>query len=317
VTPELSVVLITPDSFETIRETAACVASQSAAARVELVIVAPSAAQIDVDAALVAPLAAVQVVRLASLAPAGPARAAAVRAARADVVAFGEEHCFPQPGWAQALIDAHRDDCAAVGPAMHNANPETLVSWADFILGYGPWASPVERSERDYLPGHNSSYKRAALLEYGRALDELMEAETVLMWDLRGKGKRLVLEPAANAKHTNFGLWRSWLAVMFFNGRAFAATRSAHWGMGRRAVFAGASPLIPFVRLARSLGDARRVSRGPGFLVRLIPTLCVGLVFDAIGQMLGYAAGAGNAHERMAEYEWHRMKHVRGVQRAG
>ena len=44
------------------------------------------------------------------------------------VVAFGEEHCFPEPGWAQALIDAHREDYAAVGPAMHNANPDTIVS---------------------------------------------------------------------------------------------------------------------------------------------------------------------------------------------
>jgi hypothetical protein len=307
----LSVVLITPDSFDTIRKTAGCVARQSAAAVIELVIVAPTTARIDVDESLVGGLAGVEVVRLDSVTPTGPARAAAIHAARAPVVAFGEEHCFPEPGWARALLDAHREDYAAVGPAMHNANPGTIVSWADFLVGYGPWAAPVARAERDYLPGHNSSYKRAVLLEYGDALATLMEAETILMWDLRSKGRRLLLEPSAQTSHTNFGLWRSWLAVMYFNGRGFADTRASQWSLARRLAFVAASPLIPFVRLARTIGHARRIGRGVPFLMRVVPTLCAGLALDALGQMAGYAFGAGAAHERMADYEWHRMKHTR------
>ena len=62
VRPDLSVVLITPDTFETIRRTTTCIARQSASRRVELLIVAPESATIDVDEALVAPLAGVQVV---------------------------------------------------------------------------------------------------------------------------------------------------------------------------------------------------------------------------------------------------------------
>ena len=309
--PQLSVLLITPDSFDTIRQTTRCIVRQAVRDRIELVIVAPADAHIDVGPGLVDPLAGVQVVRLASVTPTGPARAAAIRAARAPIVAFAEEHCFPAPGWAEALIDAHRADHAAVGPAMKNANPDTMVSWADFLIGYGPWAAPIERQEMDYLPGHNSSYKRSHLLAYGDALDTLMEAETVLMWDLRSKGHRLLIEPAAQAAHTNFGLWRSWLAVSFHNGRAFADTRSANWSLPRRLAFAAGSPLIPFVRLGRTLGHARRLARGPGFLARLVPTLCVGLAFDAAGQMIGYATGAGAAYEKMAEFEWHRMQHTR------
>jgi hypothetical protein len=307
---ELSVVLITPDSFQTIRRTVGCLARQTACDRIELVVIAPASAHIEVDAALVAPLAGVQIVQLASLSPTGPARAAGIRAARAPVVAFGEEHCFPEPTWAQALLDAHRGDYAAVGPAMHNANPETVVSWADLIIGYGPWAAPVSRHEPEYLPGHNSSYKRAVLLEYGAALDTLMEAETVLMWDLRSKGHRLLLDPAAATAHMNFGYWSSWLPAMLLNGRAFADTRAATWSLPKRLAFAAASPAIPLVRLGRALGHARRLGRGGGFLARVVPTLCVGLVADGLGQMAGYAFGAGNAHAKMAEYEWHRMKHA-------
>jgi hypothetical protein len=147
-------------------------------------------------------------------------------------------------------------------------------------------------------------------MAYDDKLDTLMEAETVVMWDLRRKGKRLLLEPAAFTAHMNFGRWRSWLAVMFFNGRAFADTRSSQWPLPKRLGFVVASPLIPFVRLVRTVGHARRVERGPVFLAMVIPTIAVGLTFDALGQMAGYAAGAGDAHDKMAAYEWHRMKHV-------
>ena len=310
-TPALSVVLITPDSFETIRRTVKCLTRQTVRERIELVIVEPEAARIDVDEELVAPLAGVRVVPMASLTPTGPGRAAGIRAASAPVVAFGEEHCFPSATWAEALLAAHREKVAAVGPAMHNANPDSIVSWADFLIGYGPWAAPIVRQDTEFLPGHNSSYKRAVLIEYGTALETLMEAETVLMWDLRGKGHRLLLEPAAHTAHTNFGFWSSWLPVMFLNGRAFADTRSAEWSLVRRLAFVAASPAIPLVRLARTLGHARRLGRGAPFLARIVPTLTIGLVLDGIGQMAGYAFGAGDTHARLAAYEWHRMKHTK------
>jgi hypothetical protein len=309
--PELSVILITPDSFATIRQTVRSLARQSIRDRIELVILSPSDARIEVDAQLAALFGSVRVIAIPSVTPTGPARVAAVRAARAPVVAFAEDHCFPAAGWAEALVRAHREAYAAVGPAIRNANPATLVSWADLFIGYGPWLAPAVAREMDFLPGHNSSYKRAVLLEYGDALEDLMEAETVLQWDLRRKGHRLRLEPAAEAAHTNFGRWSSWLPATFFGGRAFAATRASEWSVARRLAFTAASPLIPFVRLARVVGNARRAKHRWPFLLRVLPTVAVGLAVDAAGQTLGYAFGAGTAHERMARFEWHRTNHTR------
>src|SRR5437588_133855 len=81
---------------------------------------------------------------------------------------------------AQALLAAHRGPWAAVGPVVRNANPSTSVSWADFLIGYGPWCDPAPAGDLDHLPGHNSSYKRAILLDYGSELEGLLEAESVL-----------------------------------------------------------------------------------------------------------------------------------------
>jgi hypothetical protein len=308
--PSLSVLIITPDSFETIRQTVRCLARQSVRDRMELIVLAPRDARIELDEELVAPLGGARVVYVPSVTPTGPVRAAGIRAARAPVVVFGEEHSFPAPGWAEALLRAHGGDYAAVGPAVRNANPDTLVSRADLLIGYGPWLAPTTAREMDFLPGHNSSYKRSILLEYGERLDTLMEAETVLQWDMRRRGLRLYLEPAAQTAHMNFGLWSSWLPVMFLAGRAFADTRTGSWSLVRRAAFAAASPLIPMVRLSRILRDARRGGQSWPSLLRVLPTLAVGLLADAAGQLAGYAAGAGQAHRKLAGYEWHRRRHT-------
>jgi len=97
------------------------------------------------------------------------------------VVAFTEDHSFPTPVWAEALIARHREPWAAVGPAFLNGNPQTLRSWTNLLIEYGPWLDPLEAGVRDHIPPHNSSYKRDLLLAYGDELQGLVEASR---WDL-------------------------------------------------------------------------------------------------------------------------------------
>jgi len=94
--------------------------------------------------------------------------------ARARIVAFGEDHCFPEPGWADALLEAHQGPHAVVAPVFLNANPGSTVSWCDFLIGYGAWMAPVAGGLRPFPPGHNSSYKRDELLAYGDRLEEAL-----------------------------------------------------------------------------------------------------------------------------------------------
>ncbi|MBK6393893.1 MAG: hypothetical protein IPF73_03745 [Betaproteobacteria bacterium] len=52
--PRMSVVIVTPDTFATIRRTVECLARQTARDALELVVVAPSLARLDADGALLA-----------------------------------------------------------------------------------------------------------------------------------------------------------------------------------------------------------------------------------------------------------------------
>ena len=302
--PAMSVVITTPDSYETIRKLIGCLRAQTARAALELVIVAPSVADVRAGLADLQEFCCWRVIDLGALRTVAQAKAAGIRHATAPVVVLTEDHSLPDPTWAQALINAHRQDWAAVGPAMDNGNPESLISWADFIIGYGPWFNPPAAGEVDQLPGHNTSYKRDLLVHYGTRLEPLLGAETTLHQELRARGYRLYLEPAAKTFHVNFTRPTRWVPYLCHSGRMFAAERARSWSLLRRAAYGGGACLIPFVRLKRLLPSLRR-SR-PELVLPVVAPLFFALIIDAIGQSLGYTLGAGRAAEKVARLEFHR-----------
>ncbi len=304
--PALTAALLTPDDFSTIRKTTEHIASQSVAQQIELLVLTPYPERLAADRALVARLHSMKVVKADLSRGSGPVRATAVREASAPVIVFGEDHCFPGDGWAEALLRAHEGEWAAVGPVVTNANPESLVSWADLLKGYGPWLAPGRSWERDHLPGHNSSYKRDALIALGDELDHLMEAESTLQWKLRDRGQSLYQESAAQVAHTNFDRWSVYLPVTYHAGRVFAATRAIDWPALKRLGFAAASPLIPVVRMWRHLRQASESGMRPSLVARIAPVLAAGLVVDAVGQAVGTLAGAGSSRSTLVDWDFHR-----------
>jgi GT2 family glycosyltransferase len=307
----MSVVIVTPDHYDTISRTITYLRAQTVREWLEFVIVAPSADTLEVNEAELKDFFQFRVVEVGEIRSIAQANAAGIRQASAPVVAFVEEHSYPEPGWAEALIEAHRQPWAAVGPVVRNANPGSLVSWADFLIAYGPWMDPSPAGVTDFLPGHNSSYKRAILLDYGPELDAMLESESVLHWDLQAKGYQLYLEPAAKISHLNFGLLSSWIPAQFYNGRLFAATRARRWLPLRRLLYTGGAPLIPVVRFRRALQQLRRSGQRRNLPPGVLPTLILGLVVSAVGEMMGYALGAGDAKQKLSNFEFHRYRHVR------
>jgi GT2 family glycosyltransferase len=307
--PAMSVILITPDGYETIARTVSALRDQSAARRLELVIAAPALKTLAFPEVVRASFAGVRLVEIGHLKDLASAHAAGVRAATSPVVVFAEDHAFPEPGWAEALIATHEGPWVAVGPAMRNANPATLTSWADFLLGYGRWRVPAVAGATDHVPGHNSSYKRAALLDYGEKLVEQLQAPALLHADLAARGCRLYLEPDAVVSHMNFADMNAWLRLRFHAGRGFAAARARHWPASRRLVSSLAAPLVPFVRLVRIARESHRRDQPRAFFLRIVPVLWVGLVVDAAGEWLGYLAGPSRTPVLDWDWELHRERY--------
>lgn len=310
--PELSAILITPGSYETIRKSVEHLHAQGIRGQIEVVIVAPSREGLEPDHAVLDGFWGWQVVEVGEIDNLGPVEAAGVRASRAPVVVYVEEHSYPLPGWAEALVEAHAGPWAAVGPSITNANPESAVSWTSMFLDFADWVAPGEPGPAAALPSHQTSYKRDLLLAYGPRLDHFLETETALQYDLVANGHRLYYEPAARTNHLNVSRASEIMGLQFYNYREFGANRSAlgGWGWPRRMLYIAGAPLIPFVRGARVLRQIRRCGLQRELLPRALPPIALGLVSATVGELVGYAIGKGDSSRKRVTFELERLRHV-------
>jgi hypothetical protein len=310
--PAMSVILVTPDHYGTIRRTMSHLHAQTARARLEVVVVAPSVESLGLPPAEAEGFWGVSVIVAGGITSAAGARVEAVKRAKAPIVAFSEDHCFPDPDWAAALIAAHREPWAAVGPAMFNANPATMTSWTNLYMGFAQWVDPASAGPVDALPGHNCSYKRQILLDYGPELHRMLESEGFMHRDLRSRGELLYLEPAAKAYHQNISRPWSSASLRYLEGREYAGLRmrSEQWSLLRRAVYLGGGPLIPVAQCRRLWREASRSTRERGLVPRILPSLALGILAWTLGEMVGYAGGIGDASRKLSDFEFHRGRHM-------
>lgn len=304
----MSVILLTPDCLETIRRTLRCLGAQSVRDHLEIVLVLPASAQLDLSDPDLSGFGGIQMVRLPEIRSTAAARVAGIRQARAPVVAFVEDHSFPDPGWAAALIRSHEGSCAAVGPVIENANPGSAISWANLLIEYGEWLDNTLVKAPQHLPGHNSSYKRFVLLDYGERLELMLHAESVLHWDLVSRKFNLAMERTARTKHLNFSQLSPSTQMRFWSARQFGASRACAWSFLRRVAYIGGSPLIPLVRYWRILRYMRGLRWQKWKALHIMAAALFLLVCDAAGEMIGYLLGPGNAEERVADFEFHRER---------
>ena len=230
----------------------------------------------------------------------GEARARGIRAARAPVVCFMEEHCEMQPGSADAFIRAHEGPWAAVGGSFINANPDSGRSSQAFRINYGIYLRPQRgRGRTRLVAGQNSTFKRDVLLRYNKQLEALLNADLVLQWQMLRDGYEFFHEPAAKIAHRNENTYRSLATGIFYWNWCFSHMRASFFGWSklRRIVWFLLTPLIPWVRLARMFSWMPRfgVSRFLTFLAD-IPFI-VGMNYCAAA---GQAAGLLNKLDKGA-----------------
>ena len=309
---ELSVVLVAGTGAPGIARTMQHLRAQTARPRLEVVIVAESSAGFDLAALGGDEFAICRIVEVGAITERGAAAARGLLAATSPVVGLIEDHSFPEPEWAEALLRAHAGRWTGVGPAVCNANPESVGSWVNYILSYGSFAPPLAAGERDLLPWHNSAYKRDALVLFEDRLGALLEWEGALQAELRSRGHTLYLEPAARTHHSNVSAPWSTVGLNTQRGRILGAQRAERerWPAWRRVLQAAAFPLFPLLQLRHVLPQMQRAQVPAALRTRVLLGVVGTLGVLAVGEAWGLLAGAGDAVARMEDYELYRARHL-------
>ncbi len=316
-TPLLSVVINIIENYAIFRRMVDYLRKQTRHKEIEIVIVTTPQGLATIDEADFVPFHSYQMVRLENMLTVGVGFTAGITHARAAIVVMAEDHAYPNPQWAEALIAAHQQDYSAVGPAMANANPATRISWANFFLCFIEWFDPAAGHDVDALPGHNTSYKRDILMSFGQSLlPDLLSSERTLHYKLKERQYRLYLEPGAQIAHVNIAKFIPYLSHSFDGGRIFGNLRSRDWPLVKRLIYTIAAPLVPLVRLYRIHKALIRTKDDQHQLFWwTLGLLVLGLCTHAFGEVIGYLAGSGTAQARYLKYELHRRDYVRSDER--
>src|SRR5262249_22995182 len=95
--------------------------------------------------------------------------------------------------------------------------------------------------------------------------------------------------------------WREAYRERIEWGRVFAETRVAAVGFGRRLLYAAGAPALPALLLLRVLKHMLRQRRAPWRIIQTMTIAGVLLTGWALGELIGYVAGAPQVASRQAQ----------------
>jgi hypothetical protein len=314
--PALSVVLTTPYDFDSLRPVIGYLRAQTIRDRMEIVLVGSTPDVFRVDPEVTEGFWGHQVLHVGPIHSLNVPRAVGIRKTRAPIVALTEDHCFPAPGWAEALVRAHAGPWAGVGPTVIIANPRRFMSWANHLVQYLPWVQHTPSGVVTDLPGHNSSYKRDVLMQFDADLETIFTAEAWLHTELRRRGHQLYMDASAVAYHVYITRFRPYCQENYYIGRQFAANRGRRWSYARCLFYAAACPLLPPLRLWRIGKRLLELGWFAELVPWAVPWMCLGLGLSAAGEFMGYAFGMGPAATMTLDLDFRRNRFMSGDERA-
>lgn len=216
-------------------------------------------------------------------------RAAALAAARAEIVALTDEHARPRADWCARLVALHSAPHAVIGGAIENARDRAL-DWALFFIDAGRYQNPLPEGPALFVSDVNVSYKRAALArtDVWRGLYH----ETGLHDALRAAGETLWLSPelvvAVDRGEPSLG---AALRERFAWARLYAGRRAREVAPHVRAALCLGAPLLAALLVARQMRLALARGRHVRSFLRALPLLALLDLAASAGELTGYLTG--------------------------
>ncbi|HEV3168320.1 MAG TPA: glycosyltransferase [Isosphaeraceae bacterium] len=217
--------------------------------------------------------------------------------ARGSIVAILEDHGEVSPGWASAVLKAHRGPWGAVGGPVENGR-EGLVNWAAFFCEYTAYMGPLTDGNAIDLPGNNIAYKGPHLRRHAGVLAD-GKWESWLNDRIRADGVPLATSNDMVVRHIKPFRLGSFLVQRFHFCRSFAGMRRGDQSWAKRLLYGFGSIALPALLLARVTGQVLRKRRHPGWFVASLPLLGVFFTVGAAGEMVGYLFGPGASLEHV------------------
>jgi hypothetical protein len=223
-------------------------------------------------------------------------RALGADAARAEILAFTEDHCVVGADWVERLVTAHRDHPAAdmVSGPVTNGSTRGFMDWANFLATFAEFLPPPRGPLSRTPPSSNASFRRRVMI--GSPLPEGW-LEVVLAPTLVHE-RRVHYDAAITVSHVQPRRASQAMAAHFHNGRACAGLALPHMARRDWWVRLGSVPLMPWILFGQTLKciRGRPLPSRAYFSLPLVLLLCA---THATGELTGLMLGEGRSAKRL------------------
>ncbi len=299
-TPQISVVIKVSRISKSLRLVFKSLRRQTIVSQIELILVSCLPGLNDIGKEEFAGLFDYKIIPIDENLNEGEHKAVGISHSSAPFVMFLEDHSYPAVDCLENILLIHKSGKhPVVGPIVLNANPVSHVSWGGYLVFYGQWGFARAEDCNEHLPANQSCYSKKILSAHQESLSEKLKAESVFHWELISKGYKLRLLESARIYHLGPSRLSILLQEYFLNSRLFAACRFKREQRAKRIVYTLGSPLIPFIRFWRIMSLCRHVKLPIKTRAFALPPMCLCLCSGALGEMVGYFIGKGNADHQL------------------
>lgn len=153
----------------------------------------------------------------------GEARNIGIQNASSKIVAFLASDCVADPLWLETRYRLHQEGFMGVGGAITNANPHSIVGWANYFMEFIFCLPGRPREEIKGKIIHNLSYRKEVFDRYGFFPSYLpLGEDTIFNRQMMLHEEAVVFEPRILTGHINPTSLKEFLTHHFQHGRHFA-----------------------------------------------------------------------------------------------
>ncbi|MBI5788102.1 MAG: glycosyltransferase [Candidatus Schekmanbacteria bacterium] len=218
--PKLSIIIPSYNSAGTIADCLSSLLNQKTERQLEIIVVDSSQDQTPRIVRDKFPQ--VRLIHLGQKTDQGSARNIGTKTASGDILFFIDSDCIAPPDWIEQMLAGHSQGYSAVGGPIVNANPESLISYAGYLLEFNDLLPPKSGMEVNHLPSGNVSYRREILEKGGGfpAASGYYLEDLLFNNRLSQTGVKMWYDPKIPMAHVHRSTWRDFIRHQIVYGKS-------------------------------------------------------------------------------------------------
>lgn len=229
----------------------------------------------------------------------------AILAATTEIVGLIEEHVAVPSNWIRESLRLHAKGYAGVTGVFLSGNVHRHISRLSFMITYGGYILPQRSGETNHIPADNSTLVRSKVLRYKEDLALLLDTDTLLIRRMVADGEKVYASADIRITHWSEIRFLDACSALFYWNQMYIWTCVIleKWSTIRRIARFATSPLIGFVRSAKSYVQARRNGVDMKQFFVDLPAIFILHTASGIGIAIGLLFGYLNSRLKFTECE--------------